>query len=591
MSGFSGKKIKFIYMLAFLDAHMHIQSGACAPLPIMWCKVKSLGTIKPTRDTTDTLTAIVLGEGGRTNNSTTGEIAAYAVAELDAFMRLRTSEKLMNRYKNLLTEEGDPDKPPVSILFAMTMDMEYAHIAGYDGERIYQEVTNNKILNYYVFVRKSGYDKFADGKKEQLNGKEGQDFNTWKTQINDTVSAVLSNPWRILPLYHYDPRRWNYGTKQDVIGKKRMLPGVLFNNAISQPYAPDDLSIGTWDYPFSQVAGRNASKRPGVFIGFKMYTTQGYRPLDEKCPNLIPFYAKCAREGIPIVTHCSPGGNTIPEQKYYMEYLRSDSRTGSRINNEDIGPSRGNPDEYFRDNFVHPRAWRKVLEYKDETDVNLSELKINLAHFGADEWGDNPDNSDWIREMKSLMRNYPNVYTDIACFDKRKSAKDFIKFLDMVCNNEQMHKYCDRILFGTDWYMILLVLTHPDFLSFGTKPLSLIAPFLAGRGFLKGKKYGEFCLDMLKMLNGINKKNSWQLWYRFTIINPIKFYFYNGDKQDTVLIENLKQGMKNELIRLISLGNKTLKNQKNEILDKIESNMTQVNEMLNKIPDLECQIK
>jgi predicted TIM-barrel fold metal-dependent hydrolase len=172
-----------------------------------------------------------------------------------------------------------------------------------------------------------------------------------------------------------------------------------------KPYVSTDMSKGTWDYPFTQLAGRKKTSQPGLFIGMKMYTPQGYRPLDDKCTCLSDFYQKCEDEQIPILNHCSAGGNTIPENRYYMEHIHgsmgnagsSDSdATSVRISNLE------DPYTYFNNNFVHPRAWRSVLsKYKN--------LRLCLAHFGAAEWNKGHMQSDWIEEMIALMEEFPNV--------------------------------------------------------------------------------------------------------------------------------------------------------------------------------------
>jgi len=547
---------------------MHIQSGNCTPLPIMWIKIPGLTKLEPGRDSVNTLSEGALGKGGHTLSSSTVEIADKAIAALNAFLDLRREEKALNCYRNLYA--GTPE-PPLACMFAMTMDMEYAHIAGYDGQTIYHVDYEKKL--YFYYKRESGVAKESAGKKVLLNREEFKQFNTWKRQIHDSKTAALKNPWRLLLLYHYDPRRWNYWNREDVISNKLLLLSnttSLKTQPEPEGFAVTDLSKGTWNNPFKEIAGRTEKNKPGIFVGFKMYTTQGYMPLDEKCGSLALFYKKCQEEQIPIVTHCSPGGNTIPEMKYYKEYLfgkRSNSTTGGDTDATQVSiDNREGAEEYFRDNFVHPRAWRKALR-------KYPQLRLCLAHFGGDDWEKGREKSDWIKELIAVMDDYKNVYTDISCFDIGKNQKGFEVFL----RNFSSHDYWDRILFGTDWYMTLLVLTNLDLktISYGA-----IWAYLSKHGLMKGKEYGTFCTEIKQMLDKID----FRLWIRFTILNPIKFYGLDNP----VFLDNLEAGMLNELSKkeagedlsissdkerlkgLIIEGKNNLKNLKQQI-EKLEN--------------------
>jgi len=509
----------------------------------MWIKIPGLTTLEPGRDSVNALSEGALGKGGHTLSSSTVEIADKAVAALNAFLDLRKEEKSLNCYRNLYA--GTPE-PPFACMFAMTMDMEYAHIAGYDGQTIYHVDYEKKL--YFYYKRESGVAEEFTGKKVLLNREEFKQFNKWRRQIIDSKTAALKHPWQLILLYHYDPRRWNYWNKEDVNANKR----IHLSNATplkTQPepvnFANNDLTKATWNYPFGEIAGRTEKNRPGLCVGFKMYTTQGYMPLDEKCGCLALFYQKCMKEQIPIVTHCSPGGNTIPEMKYYKEYLfgkRNNSTTGVDTDATQVSiDNREGAEDYFLENYVHPRAWRKVLQ-------KYPQLRLCLAHFGGDEWEKGRENSDWIKELIKVMSDYKNVYTDISCFDIGKNRKGFEEFL----RNFSSYDYRDRILFGTDWYMIMLVLSSLDMTTasaagggllsggpVGGILTSLIWGKISERGLMKGKEYGTFCIEIKKLLDKID----FRLWIRFTILNPIKFYGLDNQ----TLLDNLKDGLEHEL--------------------------------------------
>ena len=87
-------------------------------------------------------------------------------------------------------------------------------------------------------------------------------YETWNQQLLRTERAVLRHPLRLLPMYHYDPRRY--------INKDPRYPR----------HDPQR--------PLTKIATEQQS---GIYIGIKMYTSQGYRPKDPH-PNLKYLYEK-----------------------------------------------------------------------------------------------------------------------------------------------------------------------------------------------------------------------------------------------------------------------------------------------------------
>jgi hypothetical protein len=487
----------------FFDNHMHIMSGNCSPLPVIWYKNFAIDFTKPNRLDIDLLGAFVLGSGGRLQYKNTGSIAKRAVEELDTFFEKCQDEKFLYDYNDFLNGRGTP----FTLQFVMSMDMDYTHIEGYYGQMLYHY--DEKAMLYFYYLRDSGLSPEEKGQKTYLDPSEVVLYENYKKQLGYTTNACIENPFRLLPLYHYDPRRWNYLDKNDVIGALQSDNG--------KPYATDDLAKGTWDYPLTKIAGRKVSGKPGLFIGIKMYTPQGYRPFDDKCKYLENFYKQCEDEQIPIINHCSAGGNTIPETKFYMEHIKGSFGNAGSSDSDATSMhlvAKGDPVNYFIDNFVHPKAWRKVLE-------KHKNLKICLAHFGAAEWEKPHTESEWIQEMIALMEEFPNVYTDIACFDFKKNQNNFGFFLRCLGHRKVLNK----ILFGTDWYMSLL--TAMEFNAHRIWDLPEI-------GLARGRTYETFIKQWKCFFDSINPA----LWTRFSIINTYNFY----DLGNKVLLDNLEKG-------------------------------------------------
>jgi predicted TIM-barrel fold metal-dependent hydrolase len=477
------KPVPLLYCI--VDSHSHIENGACAPLPLLWDKIPMQPHIG--RKVLDRLAKIIKRSTGVLQVKSTTEIGKCAVEAIDETFGPKGNIRQSDHYKNA---------DLFTFLVTMMMDMEYAHIAGYKGQTIYHEDESP----WYYFERESGALPENKGKKVLLPGENQKTFSAWKKQLDETIEAIKNDPFRLIGMYHYEPRRWNY--------------------AKSHPF--DDLRIyGPWSYPFRNVATKT---NKGLFIGFKVYPSLGYQPLDKRLPYMHDkskdgdcFYARCEQEGIPILSHCSPGGMTTHELPFYL-----DNDAGKPVNlsnnQEPVADSQSPRDatavaidrqkfaiDHFYGNYVHPRSWRKVLS-------QFPKLKLCLAHFGGQEFSLGKK-SDWVKEIIDLAKEYPNVYTDVSCW----SLDEYKEVFSEILGNEQYAHLKDKILFGTDWYMTLVALS--------------------------GKSYKEFCEGFWEFFQGI--PDGMDLWTRFTFLNPFEFYGFNDKAITGNLYKSLKENLKN----------------------------------------------
>lgn len=433
----------------------------------------------------------------------------------------------------------------------MTMDMEYAHLDGYYGIKIYNgiyrqdDVRKEDPVHYWYpyhglrrelfggkgndFVRihqdpwhpvkttvtleEPGKD-FKPLKKEikkdsgavmtyttgfspqmikieftprLLHHEETKKYEPWHRQVKETELTVLTNPLKVIPLYHYDPRRWEevqrdrggstYGLGQDESG------GQMGNTE-----------------PMSKVLG-------GFYAGFKMYTAQGYRPYDiNRLPILYDFYRQCVNFDIPIMNHCTPEGAYTYDRSEYLNFTHpydgyADEEQKKWKYDPDIDTKQKHvydPVSYFNDHFVSPKAWVKVLE-------EWPRLRLCLAHYGGDtvlgrKWG------EVILKMMETKR-YPNLYSDISSsFGKASFREHFKKAI-------QAHPHLkSRILFGTDWYMTVM----------------------------DNVQYIQFCKAAKEFLDSFDTG----LWVRFTLINPIKFYKLDQQQNIDRIVNNIVEAGK-----------------------------------------------
>jgi Amidohydrolase len=640
----------------FIDAHMHIQSGGCAPLPPLRKAVAdSAGFAGGLVD--QALKRNPLGFGHRDSLNW----AASKVKSDAAEVQVKPTDevgKVLVQYNDGMKYVADPALASyLGSSIVLTMDMDYCHIDGYDGLPIYFEETegDKKGDRYYLerdrgdtprtdtktvtkrYVdwhedlpmdiveaqaelldlradkkkspqakaeqeakiraeRKESLGKHADREFREKNPRpmpagefdytyperaeawenerkahvvaktnereaaldeainsghlggadkldkflmelSGNLYETWSQQLFRTERATLKHPLRLLPMYHYEPRRYVKGG----------------GNA-----------------PYSQLVVNG-----GVYIGFKMYTSQGYMPKEDTAKGAAvggvtkPFFAKCAAQKISIMAHCTPAGFYTHHRDLYYDLASAGTAKAY------IPPGKKEAREtdrrrYFQQKFVHPEAWRPVLQ-------DNSQLYLCLAHFASDKvlWKDDPAdldkptltaaeryaveagmaqfNSDrkswgriwrgikdpkdlldaywnekspyggkarpsfdangtmyekgWIRSIVELCQQYPNFYTDISYlplvselersdYDPAKHLTHYWMVLAEILKRKPYMK--DKIMFGTDWYMILLEPVH----------------------------YREWFDNTIKSLKKVQDYLGIKhdLFHQFAIVNPIRFY-------------------------------------------------------------------
>lgn len=611
-----------------VDSHMHIQSSNTSTLPFLRSNmgdapvgrrfISGMATVagglhdvltsRPQRDVLNRELGRKNKDGGYSrglgfseiseeSSGTTYEVGKRFLAKID---------RLVQDFREVKPYRQAEDVLGIGII--MTMDMEYAHLFGYYGIKIYNPVylseadlrreaepegiwypwrkegaffrpgNGSRASNYSAEGEtRSDFEDFARSRERDglagtvygpgsersqvfLNCKireaprnEVKNYETWKKQLRHTKQAVIGGELRLLPMYHYDPRRWQGGD----------------------------------DEAFKHV-GKN-----GIFLGFKMYTAQGYRPWDPRLPNLAAFYAKCAKNGIPILNHCTSEGAPTYDREAYINHrhprdtekdeeqklisavrwhpdtegyprdsiairhegdhdpsdwkkayriygknylvdvvkgkeavpperkaeilahLRQCALTQVRRDGAEVDTASGDTGTgYFNDHFVSPHAWRIVLD-------KHRDLRLCLAHFG----GNKEVERTWAHEIARMMGEqeggkpkYPNFYSDISSSFGNAEFRTFFKELLKTYPHIR-----ERTLFGTDWYLALLGLRGMDLLNYT-------------------KTSKEF-------FDGIDKT----LWPQITEENPCRFYRLGERIQEIAesLIKEKKAEMNQEETRAI----------------------------------------
>ncbi len=264
----------------------------------------------------------------------------------------------------------------------------------------------HKLTKYKILPQLSTlYSKLEELAASRQDNTSSQQADIFMFQINQLIDLKKKYPQRVYPFLYVDPRRKNtLSLAQQIVG-------------------PD---------------------KP--FLGIKLYTPNGYSPLD---PGLMDLYAFCEQNNIPITVHNSYGGFATFVKK--LEIKGGFYRDGRIIEHNgwiefdtEFFSSPG-PAILERANALnHPLIWQKVLEH-------FPLLRLNLAHFGG-------DGLHWQQPILKLMLQYPNVYTDLSCQTETQML--------MHIKQNYFHLAKDKFIYGSDYYLNMFFIdTFDQYLS------------------------------------------------------------------------------------------------------------------------------
>lgn len=586
----------------FVDAHMHINSGKCAPWPLVWDKNAMLNIARPShgmaRAGVQALLKADARMGGRLARSQPLDFAN--IGELET---LRIAADSVKQNAEAIREVPRLDDDYLSMLVPLPMDMDFAHVDGYERKQLYQ-AWSERFEKVTVKVRPAlstpvpvgavpHVDPLPPGDQPDphdrkvvrvegafysssltcleddgtlstaafwLDEDEFDDFQPYPQQVEDTLAAAAAHPWSLLPLYHYDPRRWGLETGRSPPARSYRYRRV--DAATGRLVEAEKTLEGFprhWSEPFDRYFKPGG---PRQFIGIKLYTALGYRPMDPFLEtSQRALYDLCSSDDLqlPIVCHCTPGGMYSVERPVYVikdcERLRGkaarDAELAKRkeqtrgllrhrieVNGIDLeserAPSGARWDEavrdlvddwgtfWFSEQYVSPWAWRTVLE-------RYPKLRLSLAHFGGDE----PPYSHWARAKPPAVREDLRAFGDRATADRELLWDD--QLIALALKYENLHidlsyfelsranlsrfdsilqtypELVDKILFGTDWWMIeKSKMTYKQFLASNRKLLCEVNP---------------------------------ELWERFACVNPVRFYRLRENAE--AIAEGLRMSARN----------------------------------------------
>lgn len=143
--------------------------------------------------------------------------------------------------------------------------------------------------------------------------------------------------------------------------------------------------------------------------------------LDRRLLKLLEW---CAKEGVPVFTHCGEG--EVEARKGYAK-------------------------------LAHPGHWKRLLEKNPQ----LHDLRLCFGHAGGGGfWFGSSDHSDWGKTVYELCCKYPNVCCEFGCFDAMANPDSRAAFSKQIgqlitdsLNDPYPGDFSTKIMYGSDWFM------------------------------------------------------------------------------------------------------------------------------------------
>ncbi len=320
-----------------------------------------------------------------------------------------------------------------------------------------QEVLLNNIKNYDNTVTYSGMKFIAltmdmDYMTDNAN-RPGMDFNA---QIQEVIEIKKALPDRFFPFYGIDPRN------------------------------PDTLNAEKLKYYINT----------NIFSGIKLYPANGFFPFDERMDAVYKF---AEENKVPIMTHCTRSGSFYVGDNIWAILPENPSSVNPAHPamadiKARIRAYRSTTDKGLKENkrlcnlFSHPQNYLPVLD-------KYPKLKLCLAHLGgvteilADK---NPDtasaalynkllgfekgSASWYELIKNnILKDYDNTYSDISYSLSDEGAMQKVGG-DIISGALPM----DRVLFGTDYFMVEQENDEMDVVLVAEKALGGFLPAMMG---------------------------------------------------------------------------------------------------------------
>jgi len=267
---------------------------------------------------------------------------------------------------------------------------------------------------------------------------------------------------------------------EEVKDIKRYYPANFFPFLGIDPRHKSGVDLVSWARPYFEtgVLHKDTGRVFPFFSGIKLYPALGFFPFD---PRLEELYKYAEKNQLPVMTHCTRVGtqyigtkieSLIPESPAMISIANNNNFAKARnsinariskfyekgwVKNSDRGEN-----DRACDLFGHPENYVPLL-------VKFPNLKLCLAHMGgSNEILDAPnkgelaeirevDTPGWFERVTSMMKEYPNLYTDISYtlsdFEDTTGVV-FQRFTSFLVEQDRNGRpLSERVMFGTDFFM------------------------------------------------------------------------------------------------------------------------------------------
>jgi predicted TIM-barrel fold metal-dependent hydrolase len=173
------------------------------------------------------------------------------------------------------------------------------------------------------------------------------------------------------------------------------------------------------------------------FVGVKVYPPMGWRPIGNRAgvgmtneqataidDILREFYGWCVEKDVPITAHCN-------ESNFADESYRT---------------------------LAAPEGWIEVLEA-------FPALHLNLGHFGGARREEDPEGWPW--RIARATKDRPTLFADVGNHNIHdpELLEGYLAMLAGMFSRPETGSMRDRLMYGSDWFMLALHPEYEDFLD------------------------------------------------------------------------------------------------------------------------------
>jgi hypothetical protein len=249
-----------------------------------------------------------------------------------------------------------------------------------------------------------------------------------EAQINDVMFAIHryreKRPKGILRIYPF----------LGVNTKNYTLEGLsVYLEKWFKGYTRDERELEERFFAISSATSTQTPQDYGLFAGIKLYPPLGFDPWpdDPAEREKVEFlYAFAESRGIPITTHCDDQGYRVVSLEEALM-------------------------------FTAPARYKTALQ-------KYPALVLNFAHMGKRHIRTigGKAQADWRAEILSLIKEYPNVYTDFSFTAGEPSFYGELAALFDRWSPREVEKVSRRIMYGSDFMVNLFkIRSYRDYLE------------------------------------------------------------------------------------------------------------------------------